>query len=103
MLAADPDVVVAQLLERLPVEPPKTSSSSCPARKVPEVQGTNISIEQLACALRQAIGTREACLMHTSISWNADVWPYADPLDYLGSNGGGGVGGGPSISVCPLR
>src|SRR5262249_43503967 len=25
--------------------------------------------------------------------------PLGDPLDYLGSNGGGGVGGGPGISV----
>ena len=99
MLAADPDVVVAQLLEQLPVGRPKMSSSSRSAPKVPELKATDISIEQLGYALRHAIGARDTCLMHTSISWNAEVWPYADPLDYLGSNGGGGVGGGPSISV----
>ena len=99
MLAADPDLVVTQLLEKLPREQPKAFSSSSSERKVPELKGTNICIEQLAYALRKAVGTRDACLMHTSILWNADVWPYTDPLDYLGSNGGGGVGGGPSISV----
>jgi thiamine pyrophosphate-dependent acetolactate synthase large subunit-like protein len=99
MLAADPDVVVTQLLEQLPRKRPKALSSSSPARKAPELKGANISIEQLGYALRKAIGARDACLMHTSIVWNADVWPYAGPLDYLGTNGGGGVGGGPSISV----
>ena len=29
----------------------------------------------------------------------APAWPFRHPLDYLGSDGGGGVGGGPGISV----
>ena len=34
-----------------------------------------------------------------SLSWNGASWPFRHPLDYLGSDGGGGVGGGPGISV----
>ena len=34
-----------------------------------------------------------------SLSWNGACWPFRHPLDYLGSDGGGGVGGGPGISV----
>ena len=33
------------------------------------------------------------------MSWNGASWPLRHPLDYLGSDGGGGVGGGPGISV----
>ncbi len=33
------------------------------------------------------------------MSWNGASWPFRHPLDYLGSDGGGGVGGGPGISV----
>ena len=34
-----------------------------------------------------------------SLSWNGASWPFRHPLDYLGCDGGGGVGGGPGISV----
>ena len=34
-----------------------------------------------------------------SLSWNGASWAFHHPLDYLGSDGGGGVGGGPGISV----
>ena len=33
------------------------------------------------------------------LSWNGAWWPLRHPLDYLGSDGGGGIGGGPGISV----
>jgi thiamine pyrophosphate-dependent acetolactate synthase large subunit-like protein len=33
------------------------------------------------------------------LSWNGAWWPFRHPLDYLGSDGGGGVGGGPGIAV----
>ena len=38
-------------------------------------------------------------LLHVSLSWNGATWPLRHPLDYLGSDGGGGVGGGPGIAV----
>jgi thiamine pyrophosphate-dependent acetolactate synthase large subunit-like protein len=34
-----------------------------------------------------------------SLSWNAALWPFHHPLDYIGSDGGGGIGGGPGIAV----
>ena len=38
-------------------------------------------------------------LLHVSLSWNAALWPFRHPLDYIGSDGGGGIGGGPGIAV----
>ena len=38
-------------------------------------------------------------LTHVSLSWHGEFWPFRHPLDYVGSDGGGGVGGGPGISV----
>ena len=58
-----------------------------------------ISVARLTQTLRQAIGTRPASLLHVSLSWNAALWPFRHPLDYIGSDGGGGIGGGPGISV----
>ena len=50
-------------------------------------------------ALRQAVGARPASLLHVSVSWSAALWPLRHPLDYFGSTGGAGIGGGPGIAV----
>ena len=34
-----------------------------------------------------------------SLSWDGATWPFRHPLDYVGSEGGGGVGGGPGNTV----
>ena len=31
--------------------------------------------------------------------WPVELWPFRDPLAYLGKDGGGGIGSGPGISV----
>ena len=36
---------------------------------------------------------------HLPLSWDENWVAFKHPLDYLGSDGGGGVGGGPGISV----
>src|SRR5262249_56548148 len=38
-------------------------------------------------------------LARLPLSWQGSFWHFRDPLDYLGSDGGGGVGGGPGSSV----
>ena len=58
-----------------------------------------ISVAQMTQALRQAVGARPASLLHTSVSWSAELWPLRGPLDYFGGTGGAGIGGGPGISV----
>ena len=58
-----------------------------------------IAVDQLAQALRQALGERDASLMQLPLSWNGASWPFRHPLDYLGSDGGGGIGSGPGLSV----
>ena len=58
-----------------------------------------LRVEHLACALRTSLGKREVSLLHLPLSWNGAWWPFRHPLDFIGSDGGGGVGGGPGISV----
>ena len=53
----------------------------------------------MADVLRHAVGDRTVTLTHVSLSWHGEFWPFRHPLDYVGSDGGGGVGGGPGISV----
>ena len=97
-LSADPDAVVPELLKVIGgAGRPHTAP---PARK-PAVdrEPTGFTNEHIARALRQVVGERQTTLTHLPISWEDGWWTFRHPLDYLGSDGGGGVGGGPGISV----
>ena len=71
-----------------------------PAPAAPvEANDGPLQMRHLAIELRKAIGDRKTSLTHLPISWNGEWWPFRDPLDYLGNDGGGGLGGGPGTSV----
>ena len=95
-LAADTDATVAALLGHLP-----RAAQRAATKPVPEMafEPGPISVPHMAQTLRQAIGKRPTSLLHVSLSWNAAAWPFAGPLDYIGGDGGAGIGGGPGIAV----
>ena len=103
-IAADPDATVAALVDALP-KGKDTGLAKKPALGVvPEIKkarpnGDDLAVEDLALHLREALGDREVCLTHISLSWHGAWWHFRHPLDYIGSDGGGGVGGGPGISI----
>jgi thiamine pyrophosphate-dependent acetolactate synthase large subunit-like protein len=100
-IAADPDATVAALLGAIgnPAKSPRpTVVHSKPAPAMPPPDGP-MAAADMAAVLRNVVGDREVCLTHVSLSWHGDFWEFRHPLDYIGSDGGGGVGGGPGISV----
>ena len=97
MIACEPDAAVPALLAELGPRGPRAMSSVTP--KFPKLVDGKLTVDHLADALRRAVGDRPASLTHVTLSWNGASWPFRHPLDYLGSDGGGGVGGGPGISV----
>jgi thiamine pyrophosphate-dependent acetolactate synthase large subunit-like protein len=66
---------------------------------MPELSKDKLLVSDLIRALRLALGGRAATLAHISLSWDGACWPLRHPLDYVGSEGGGGVGGGPGNAV----
>jgi len=78
----------AKPLPRTPASPPATPLSK-----------HVLTVEHLARALRETVSSKPVSLSHLPLSWNGAWWPFRHPLDYLGSDGGGGVGGGPGIAV----
>ncbi len=109
LLSADPDLVVPELVKEigtggrphvlrpLPVPPPHAGEGRVGAGADKEPAGfTN---EQIARALRKLLGDRPVSYTHLPLSWDDNWVTFKHPLDYLGSDGGGGVGGGPGISV----
>ena len=96
-IACEPDVAVPALIDALGSVGPRPVQSS--TKKFPKLADGKLTVDHLADALRRAVGERPVSLTHVSLSWNGASWHFRHPLDYLGSDGGGGVGGGPGISV----
>jgi thiamine pyrophosphate-dependent acetolactate synthase large subunit-like protein len=100
-IAADPDATVEALIDTLgksvkPKRPTLVAAKIAPTK--PAADGP-MAAADMANVLRNVVGDRETCLTHVSLSWHGDFWEFRHPLDYIGSDGGGGVGGGPGISV----
>jgi thiamine pyrophosphate-dependent acetolactate synthase large subunit-like protein len=98
MLPADPDLVVPELVKALGPGRARTAGTPHPAT-TPVQDFGGLTGEHIAGALRNVAGERPVSLTHLPISWDDRWWPFRHPLDFLGSDGGGGIGGGPGISV----
>jgi thiamine pyrophosphate-dependent acetolactate synthase large subunit-like protein len=97
LLSADPDRVVPQLVKEIGAS---TKPHAVPApRKVSDREPAGFTNEHVARALNKVLGDRAVTYTHLPLSWD-DTWlTFRHPLDFVGSDGGGGVGGGPGISV----
>ncbi|MBM3560509.1 MAG: thiamine pyrophosphate-binding protein, partial [Alphaproteobacteria bacterium] len=100
-IPAETDATVAALLAAIgsrakPKKPALVKQK--PAQTPPSPDGQMMAAD-MAYVLRKVVGGRTVCLTHVSLSWHGDFWSFNHPLDYIGSDGGGGVGGGPGISV----
>jgi thiamine pyrophosphate-dependent acetolactate synthase large subunit-like protein len=99
-LAATPEAVVPSLLAALGAPSPASAYVPRAATFAPApVAAGRMTTDDLALALRAAVGDRAVSLVHLPLSWNGACWPLRAPLDFLGSDGGGGIGGGPGIAV----
>ena len=101
-IAAESEPFVTGLLEHLPKGAAKkgwaAGPTAVPVMK-PLAKGEPLRPDHLALGVKKALSGRAVSLLHVSLSWNSSTWPLRHPLDYLGSDGGGGVGGGPGIAV----
>jgi len=98
LLAADPDSVVAALLRELGIAATPAPAEAAPPSAMEATSGT-ISVSRLARTLRAVTADHAVSLLHVPLGWNAADWPLRHPLDYIGTEGGAGIGGGPGIAV----
>ena len=99
-LAVAPDTAVDALLPLIRrAKPAWTERSANPAPQRPALSGDRIAPLMLATGLREALGSRAASLIRTPLAWSANAWDVTHPLDTLGGDGGGGIGGGPGMAV----
>ncbi len=98
-LPTTPDEAVPKLLAALGGAKARKPAAVKASAETYQPASGPLRVDDLARSLKAAVGEREVTLTHLPLSWNGATWPFRHPLDYIGSEGGGGVGGGPGISV----
>jgi thiamine pyrophosphate-dependent acetolactate synthase large subunit-like protein len=103
-LPTRPDTAVDQLVDALEPRPTPARPRAQPStpEDVSEDGVTDpkpIELPVLARLLRHAVHGMDTCLVRLPLGWDGDDWPFDHPLDYLGYDGGGGIGSGPGMLV----
>src|SRR5213075_2665641 len=70
-----------------------------PKKQEEQQPDTALSIRALARAFNEATEGMDICLSKLPLGWNGAYRHFRHPLDYLGADGGGGVGAGPGLTV----
>jgi len=104
---AEPDVAVKNMLplvERSIYGTPKkwTGLTFDKPAAVPPVNGGGkraITNHDLANCLAQLREGRKFTFTRLPIGWASDQYHFREPLDYLGTDGGGGLGSGPGMAI----
>jgi thiamine pyrophosphate-dependent acetolactate synthase large subunit-like protein len=103
-LMAEPDPTTAALLAAMDRRGTRThpawpggriKSTATPFTGTDDV----ISVPMLAAALTEATAGQEICLVRGPNAWAGHLWTIEHPLDYLGVDGGAGLGSGPGLCV----
>ena len=95
-LQCGPDAAAPLLLETVKARP-----ASAPAARetLPDAAANVVSIRALANALNKATEGMPVCITRVPLGWHGAYRHFRHPLDYVGSDGGGGVGAGPGLTV----
>ena len=94
-LMCEPDAAVPLLLEQVKSRP----AAVLPKQEFPAGKDDVVSIRTLAKAFNELTGGVEVCISKLPLGWNGAYRHFRHPLDYLGADGGGGVGAGPGCTV----
>jgi thiamine pyrophosphate-dependent acetolactate synthase large subunit-like protein len=104
-LLADPDAAVPPLLaavEELRPNPPRLPTAASRLGPPPLsalADASIIQVPHIATALKAVLGDSPVSMLRLPLSWADGLWEFRHPLDYLGTDGGGGIGSGPGMSV----
>jgi len=104
-LLAEPDAAVSPLLAAVkklrpnppPPAPPLARRSTPPLSALDTAR--IIEVSMLATALKEVLGDSAATMIRLPLSWGDHMWDFRHPLDFLGTDGGGGIGSGPGMAV----
>jgi thiamine pyrophosphate-dependent acetolactate synthase large subunit-like protein len=93
----DADTLVAALGAGLKVPParPYEGGNAVP----PAPRRDRLNIRAIADEVNAQTAGQDICLVRLPLGWNGGYRRFNHPLDYLGKDGGGGIGSGPGMCV----
>jgi thiamine pyrophosphate-dependent acetolactate synthase large subunit-like protein len=95
-MMCEPDAAVRLLLDAVKARP---AAAGLKPASLPDSASDVVSIRTLADALNEATRGVDVSITRLPLGWNGAYRHFRHPLDYIGSEGGGGVGAGPGITV----
>lgn len=96
-LLCEPDAAVPLLLQSVQ---PRAAGAAPAAPALPRAAPKDaVTLAGVAAALRTALAGSKFCIPRLPLGWHGGYLPFRHPLDYVGFDGGGGVGAGPGITV----
>jgi len=107
-ILASPDELVSGLLER--IGPARRGEFGSPVALETTSRPKNLSdnefrddslidLRHLARCLGKLKGGRKVCITRLPSGWPGEECDFLDPLDFLGGDGGAGLGSGPGLAV----
>jgi thiamine pyrophosphate-dependent acetolactate synthase large subunit-like protein len=114
-LACEPDVVVAELVDALEVRGAGACDPTATAARAyaepfatrgshprdAAADDTCMPLKSLAAVVDDVTQGVELCITRVPLGWNGTYREFRHPLDYIGLEGGGGIGAGPGITWMP--
>jgi len=100
-ILASPDALVRALLDAVPAQS-SGAAAAAPAVVRPAAAPTapdGVSIADLAQVTIEALAAHRPSYIRLPIGWPGECCHFDDPLDYIGFDGGGGIGSGPGMAV----
>ena len=99
-LLSDPDTVVRAMCAAVGLAENAKGEMSVNSPELAEHRAEAlISIDSLADTLAEALSNVAASYLRLTLSWNGSKCDFRGPLDYLGYDGGAGIGSGPGMAV----
>jgi len=96
-LMCDPDAVVPMLLEATTARTAVLHAVG--ATKLSPARADAVTLRGVADALNESIRGTDVCFTRFPLGWHGAYTHFRHPLDYIGYDGGGGLGSGPGITV----
>src|SRR5688572_9766484 len=94
-MMCEPDVAVPLLLDAVRARPAVVATK----KELEEQKDEAVSIRALAQAFNELTKGMDVCISKLPLGWNGAYRHFKHPMDYLGADGGGGVGAGPGLTV----
>jgi thiamine pyrophosphate-dependent acetolactate synthase large subunit-like protein len=96
-MMCESDAAVPLLLEATSA---RKASGELPRRsELPPVPGDAVTLRGVGAALEHATRGVDVCYTRFPLGWNGAYTHFRHPLDYIGHDGGAGVGSGPAMTV----